>query len=646
MTPPFEPAPLPDLPDDTRRTRQDRLIAFLLFFGVFAVYGATLCRTIYTGDDGDFITAMATWGTPHPTGYPLFCLLGRLFLEILPLGTPALRVNIMTALFGAASVGMTYRFLALLVPHRRFWAVFAALVFAFAPTLWQQSLSCEVYSLTCLFLATLLYLITRWLARPEDTRLLRLLAVTFGLSLTNHLTMALFLPGFLVLVFATRRTLWREGRVLASLIGLFLLPLALYAYLPLAARANPPVAWGNPTTPETFWAHITGAQFRDLMFSSRTLMFKQMRDYGSYLLNEYGVWFLWLVPIGAWALWRQRRGLCLLLLYIWLANVLYAVNYAIFDIYVYYLPSYLIAAALLAVGASRMMDAVWDRLRLSTDVRAHYTPLVAVVALVIPVVQMSLHYAAADKSGNYIEEDFTANILRSAPPHALVVTGSNLSLTLWYRRFVLDERPDVTPIDRGIARGMFLYGSWYFRHLWRMYPDIAHTNPSHRVSLEEVASGDYLLRTMQRAVRRGVPVLIVADARFDHKKVADRYPSFNDQINRVFDRTPWGVTERLYLKGQTPPPERIVAENERLWRTFRTRGLYTGWAHADPLQEHIPLRYADAQVALGALAEKAGRYDIAEAAYRQSLRLYRIPAADQGLARCAQRIIPKRQASR
>ncbi len=631
---PIEPKlPAPTAARDTC-VRQDRFLAGLLFLGVFAVYGGTLCRTIYTGDDGDFITAMATFGTPHPTGYPLYCLLGRLFLEIVPFGNPALRVNLMTALFGAASVAVFFRFLALLVPQR-FWAAAAALLLAFTPTLWQQSLSCEVYSLTCLFLSALLYLATLWLSRPDDVRLLRGLAFTYGLALTNHLSMALFLPGVLLLVFAGRRSLWREGKTLASLVALLLLPLALYAYLPLAARCGAPVNWGDPSTPAAFLGHVTGAMFRDEMFSSAGVMWEQARAYGGYLVNEFGLWLLWLVPVGAVALWRRQRGLCLLLLYIWAANVVYAISYDIFDIYVYYLPSYMAAAALLAAGAPAALGWAWDRLRLTAEARARYARLAALAALTAPVLQMSLHYAAIDKSGNFLEDDFSANILRSSPAGALVVTSSTVPFTLWYRRFVLGERPDLVPIHRAMARGLFGYNAWYCKHLPRMYPDVAGTGSA---TPDQAARGEFLLQMMRRAVARDIPVIVIADARYDDTRTADGHLSFNEQVAASFDRVPWGVGERLYSKGQAPPPGVIVAENERLWRSFVTRGLYTTWAKADPMQGHIPRRYAEASLSLGALAEEAGRYHVAKAAYERSLRLYHIPAAYAGLARCSSMI--------
>ena len=137
----------------------DRNIALSLSVLVLVVYGLTMCPTIYTGDDGDFETAMATGGICHPTGYPLFTLLGRLFLLLLApiLEEPAARINFMTALFGASAVGLFYRFVATMSVPRSL-AAMTSLILGFAPTLWQQSLSCEVYSLTCLFLCSALWL--------------------------------------------------------------------------------------------------------------------------------------------------------------------------------------------------------------------------------------------------------------------------------------------------------------------------------------------------------------------------------------------------------------------------------------------------------------------------------------------------------
>ena len=55
------------------------------FAGAMLVYVLTLCPTVYVEGSGEVIGAVRGLGTPHPTGYPLFCLSARLLTALLPL---------------------------------------------------------------------------------------------------------------------------------------------------------------------------------------------------------------------------------------------------------------------------------------------------------------------------------------------------------------------------------------------------------------------------------------------------------------------------------------------------------------------------------------------------------------------------------
>lgn len=631
----------------------DLWIGILIFVTAFIVYAMTMCPTIYTGDDGDFITAMATFGVPHPTGYPLFCLLGRLFLQIVPWGNPAFKINLMTAFFGAASIGFVYRFLAFLLASRghRYLAAMGALLFAFSPTMWQQSLSCEVYSLTALFLAALLCLAVCWQRDANNNRLLFVFAFTYGLALTNHLTVALLLPAFLIFVLWQRPALLgREWRTLLLLVPIFVLPLPLYLYLPIAAHnTSAPVNWGLPDNFQSFWEHITGDEFRPLMFQSSRIALRQATEYAGYLRDEYGVWMLLLAPVGVWFLWTDTstgnntgtthrtlpaRLLCCLLLAVWGITAFYAFNYEIFDIYVYYIPSYLVVACLITLGTSACITGFQNWRNVSIEERQRIMPLLAIVLLMIPLVPMSFHYEDSSKSGNYMEDDFTYNILQSSPKNSLIITSSNVTLALWYRHFVLLERQDTVPIHQGMMKGLMFWNAWYAKHLYRMYPDIANTYPKERpCSLRDIADGKFLITMMRRAVERGVPVIIVPDPRFDqkHKPLnADEKPpkeAFDDQVVAAgMVRVPWGVCERVYLKGQEPTPEQLLAVNLEMHPAFRFRGVYEHtWAFADPLQRHIPRRYLDADENLANLAAKAGHSQLAVEYIDRALKLNDLP---------------------
>jgi hypothetical protein len=71
------------------------------------VYAVTLSSTVtwrnHGEDSGDLLVASATLGIPHPTGYPLYVVLGRV-ASLVPIGSLAYRINLVSALAGAAGV--------------------------------------------------------------------------------------------------------------------------------------------------------------------------------------------------------------------------------------------------------------------------------------------------------------------------------------------------------------------------------------------------------------------------------------------------------------------------------------------------------------------------------------------------------------
>src|SRR5437870_13867016 len=86
----------------------DRWITLGLLLGFLILYLRTLCPTVYLGDSGEICTAIATGGVIHPPGYPLFSILGRAALVLIPWGEPAFRIGCVVALAAAAAVGTLY----------------------------------------------------------------------------------------------------------------------------------------------------------------------------------------------------------------------------------------------------------------------------------------------------------------------------------------------------------------------------------------------------------------------------------------------------------------------------------------------------------------------------------------------------------
>jgi hypothetical protein len=323
-------------------------VSLLLGLAAFGVYWRTLAVSIVWGDSAELTAAAYCAGVPHPTGYPLYMLLGHALARLVPWGSPAYRMNLLSALAGALAVALLYP---LLLRFTRSRAASAAmtLTFAFIPLYWSHAVITEVYTLHILGMVAVMNCVLAW-DRRGDRRWLWAAALAYGLCFTHHLLSVLLAPGLLLFALTSRQ----RRSFLAELrftLPLFLLPFLLYLYVPLAAWRDTPMNWGDARTWENFLAHVTGRQYRHVMFAlSSPQLAGNCREYARSLVEQFPVELLWLAPVGAWRLTRRRPRLGALALLIYLAQTIYALNYQISDIEVYYLPSHLMVALWIGCG--------------------------------------------------------------------------------------------------------------------------------------------------------------------------------------------------------------------------------------------------------------------------------------------------------
>ena len=271
------------------RLRIDLLLALLAGSVAAIVYYLGAAPGVLFGDGGELQFAAWTAGLPHPTGYPLYMTLGWVWSHLLDaagLASPARAMTLLSVLFAALAVGLTYLLARTLIdlglPQvspvlQRLAALLAALTFAFTPTFWSQAVVTEVYTLNAAFIALILWLALLWRWRVEGggwrvesivesgkrfaraglcaasrrdrpcpirssfDPLLAAFALTFGLSLAHHRTTLLLAPFVLVfLAWQAPAGYWRSHRRNILWMALLALaPLLLYLYVPLRANATP-----------------------------------------------------------------------------------------------------------------------------------------------------------------------------------------------------------------------------------------------------------------------------------------------------------------------------------------------------------------------------------------------------------------------
>ena len=426
------------------------LIAVLVGLAAFIVYVRTLAPSIVWGDSPELTTAAFCAGVPHPTGYPLYMILAHAFLRILPVGSIAFRMNLLSALSGSAAVALIYLLL-LRVTRSRWSSLVAALLFAFGRTFWSQAVIAEHYPFEMVCIAAVLICVLTWDRRGER-RWLWVSALTYGLCLTHHMMSLLLVPGLLFFAITSRHRL-QFLRELRWTLPLFLLPLALYLYLPLAALRDPPMNWGDPRTWDRFIAHVTGSQYHDLMFQlTRAQLAAQVKRYVDHLPLQFSPAILWLAPLGAWSLARRRRRLFGLTLLIYLVDIGYALNYLVYNVEVYYLPSHLIVA--LWIGCGLRQTGVWLGLRWRRRAlpparrRVLNASLSTVALLIVPITSLAGNWKANDHHDDWSALVYARATLAALKPNAVVLAeGDSEYFPLLYPRFVEHRRPDVTLLE-------------------------------------------------------------------------------------------------------------------------------------------------------------------------------------------------------
>jgi hypothetical protein len=283
-----------------------RLFA-VAFLASLVLYVSTMAPTVTSEDSGELITAAYTLGIAHPPGYPLWCILGKLFTFI-PLGSVAWRVNLLSAVLGAVSVGLLALVTDRFARHGRL-ALTAALLFAVGRDFWSQCVIAEVYTLNVLFIVLLLWLLLRF----EDALKLRWLYLAVfrvGLGLTAHSTMGPLAVLFLAWLFLRHLYLFLRPLLLVNLLAAFLLGLSVILYLPIRSATDPVMDWGKPESLSAMLDHFLRRQYQAAEEPApRTVLGQATLVY--HFLGSFALQFTppvaALAAVGAWLNARRKR---------------------------------------------------------------------------------------------------------------------------------------------------------------------------------------------------------------------------------------------------------------------------------------------------------------------------------------------------
>lgn len=460
----------------------------LLLISLAYIYMSTIAPDLTWAnrgsDGGDLITAAATNGIAHPSGYPLYLLLAH-FFQLLPVGSLAFRTNLMSVFFAILTALLVYAIVVryLLAELNMYYiaciaGLSAGYAAGFSPLFWSQAVITEVYTLQAFLIVLIVYLTIL----PEKTisqqqKLNRWRGLVYGLAAANHLTAILVIPGALVLnslnQYSSPQELaspvkklsinWKSAGRQASwtLLGLFV-----YLVLPLRALKHPIINWGNPINLENFWWLVSGKIYR-AYYLQNTLasLWTRIEASASLVLQQFGLIGIVLGFIGLVTFYKISK---LYILTIWIGAVFWITSliYQSSDSYLYFIPAIISFSIWIGICVG-----------LSIAYLKKHKAFLQVVFLSFLIINLFVgvigNWENVDASQDARAGNFAKEVFALAPENAIVFAeGDQAIFSLWYFHFALDERTDLVVLATDL-----LHYDWYQESMIKTYPSLVLPGP-------------------------------------------------------------------------------------------------------------------------------------------------------------------------
>ncbi|GAC1415739.1 MAG: hypothetical protein NVSMB53_14430 [Gemmatimonadaceae bacterium] len=467
----------------------------------------TLAPGVTLWDSGEFLSAIHSFGIPHPPGTPLYVLIGRvwslLFASVFGF---ARAINLLSATCTAFGCGILTSLFAKSTGDG-FAATAAGLTAGLMSTVWLSATETEVYAVTLLFGCMILWAADR-AGENSDARWALLAAYLAGLAWSLHLMALLVVPSAILLVFSTadgyfavpvgrryadgRREAHSFAKLLRGGVVVALLGMTGALFLLIRARHDPAINQGNPSTFGALVDVIMRRQYDVApLWPRQAPFYLQLGN-----VFEYADWQFakGLSPEAPPSLWRTTttvlyallgafgfaahrsadrrswRAMALLLLVSSLGVVIYLNLKAGPSFGAGILPpnaphearerDYFFFWAFICWG----LWAGFGAIRLSRLLK----PPLNLVAMVLPFAPVLLNWTAVDRRTDAVEARARldeADMLAKVPPSGIFLAlGDNDTYPLWYLQQVEGTRKDVT-----IVTVPLLGAKWYRAELARRF---------------------------------------------------------------------------------------------------------------------------------------------------------------------------------
>jgi hypothetical protein len=659
----------------------DLLIGLTLFATGLYAYTITLAPTVLEGDAALFQYTPYVLGVTYPTGYPLYILLGKIWVTLFPFGEIAWRMNLFSALCSATALPLIYgtarRLLTppILALQRegmgvagRFAALTVVLTFATLPTFWRWSTEAKIYALNLLLFSSVLYTLAlayTWchmpgispnalrftfyaLRFPLHLSPLALPALLLGLELAVHSTTVLLIPGLFLFAWLNLREYLLDRKSLITNLLFLITPSLLYLYIPvraewLIAQYGRDEAIRRGLLADFYHSGLAGwvryfsaADFTRGVVTNWGLVPQQfLTVYMPLLRDELTYLGIGLGIIGGLTLAVTRPRIFWPLLLVYALPIPFVLTYGQGEQSAFLLPSFLIFSIFVGnfvVLVTRLVShasrftlqseaSPWDASRFA----APLVFLALIFLLILPQTRYNINWLRSKwDRANY---DYWADALAHplTPGAALLAQWGDLT-SFWYMQYAESRRPDLRGLYPPSEETITTY-------LNSRNNEVYIAGPSSKTWAADIET-DYQLLPWGRLVRLAPktidPQMLLpslphpSEAIFDHKLrlLGIAYPP------QAVDGRPYGVTLTWQALADLPPETTLslrLSQGDVIAAQLDD-ALLSGWFPRDTLpSEQYGLSYVPIPVPLGTLPGKYRLQLVVYLSYKQPW-----PLADGG----------------
>jgi len=174
--------------------------------------------TVYLQDVAEFQTKLYNLEIIHPTGYPIYQMVGKLWTMLLPFGTIAWRINLLSAMFSIICLICLCRIMQQIGVQP--WAIVSTCgMLACSRLFWSYSILASTYTMHVALVALAVLALLRWQGRHNSPVWF---ALACGMGLAHHRVFVIVLPALALAVLLdvyTRRQPLRQWLKLGVLVA-------------------------------------------------------------------------------------------------------------------------------------------------------------------------------------------------------------------------------------------------------------------------------------------------------------------------------------------------------------------------------------------------------------------------------------------